>query len=401
MNEHLLKIHPHPSKRISDLVASDPEVINLTVGEPSYGPPLRFLAKIRDMVTQPGGEPAPAFNRYAHSRGVLALRQAIAAYYHRLYGIKLDPQTQIIVTNGAAEAIWLTIFALTNSGDDVIIPDPCYMLYEPITISLGRRAIRVAGKPENAFCLSVHDLEQAVTARTRLLILNSPENPTGAIYERTALENITKFAADRGIHVMHDEVFDCMVYEGRHTPAIAFDLAVSNVVMVNSFSKRFGMTGWRLGWMIAPADITNQVVKAHTYSTLATATPIQEAAAETLNSDDVCMSLAEHREALRHRGQRFQQALSSMGGFAFLGGTVQGGFYLFPEVRQVAQAAGLAASATGSISEVIADHLLKTCKVAVVPGSGFGRSGDGFVRLSFAASDEAIDEAINRFRTRL
>lgn len=394
MNRDLLACRPHPSKQISDAIAADPQALNLTVGEPGYGPPARFLDRVAELTRERGEDPAPAYNRYAHSRGLPKLRAAIAGYYRRRYGLEVDPEAELLVTNGGAEALWLTVFTLTNPGDEVVIPDPCYMLFEPIALSLGRHPVRIRTRAENAFRLDPRDLEAQLTPRTRLVMLNSPENPTGTVYDRATLERILELARERGFHVMHDEVFDSIIFRGEHVPARLLDAKNERVVMVNSFSKRFGMTGWRLGWLLAPPDVVAEAAKAHTFQSLATGTLVQEAAAEALADPESDAEVRGHCEALQAKGARFLQSLETIEGFALPVGPPAGGFYAFVDVTGFGRRIG----ATNGVSDAVVRYLLQHAKVGVVPGNGFGAGGEGYIRISYAAPEAQLEQALERLR---
>ncbi len=246
MNEDLLALRPHPSKAISDAALGIPGLINLSIGEASFGAPRKILDALLDAVSTERQD-ARSFDRYANSRGTPALREAIALRYQRLYGLRVDPATEVLVTHGAAEAIWLAVFTLTNTGDDVLIPDPCYVLYDGIPLSLGRRPVPIRTTAESGFRIQPEQLRQAITPSSRFLILNSPANPTGTMYDESQLEAILAVAAERGLTVLQDEVFDRIVFRGSHTPMGRFDPLLRSTIMVNSLSKLFGMTGWRLG----------------------------------------------------------------------------------------------------------------------------------------------------------
>lgn len=400
MNPDLLATPPHPSKAISDAVAGDPEIVNLTVGEPGYGPPDRFLEAVRARLAIRGEDPPPDYNRYAHSRGVPALRRAISEYYGRRYDLTVDPDRHVLVTHGGAEAIWLTVFALTAPGDEVLIPDPGYMLFEPITRMLGRRPVRVPTRAEAGFVLTPAALEPYAGARSRLLILNSPANPMGTLYDRASLEALAAWARERRLHVLHDEVFDSTVFAGEHTPALGLVPDGEHVILVNSFSKRFGMTGWRLGWLVGGEAVVATAAKAHTLMTLATGTLMQQAAAETLNDPACLHEVADHARALGAKAERFVQGLLEIPGFTLPAGQPAAGFYLFPDVTDFRRLGLLAADgpADDGVSGRVARHLLERAKVAVVPGDAFGACGEGHVRISFAAPEAQLQEALARFR---
>ncbi len=396
LNRDLLAIRPHPSKAIADAAMDDPTIVNLAIGEASYGAPAKVLDSLMALISQRASHSSPRFNRYAHSRGAATLRIAIADRYRRLYRVEVDPETQVLVTHGAAEAIWLAVFTLTNTGDEVLIPDPSYVLYEGIPSSLGRRTVRLATTAEGGFRFGADDLRRAVTAKTRLLILNSPANPTGVMYDAAALEAILAVAREAGIHVLHDEVFDKITFDQAHVPLVQLDPGLQHTIMANSLSKMFGMTGWRLGWMVASPEIVAQALKAHTYMTLAVVNVLQEAVAEALNDPLVEREVEANVAALRARIQRATLALEAMGGFSFPAGPPQGGFYLFPRVERLP--AILDAPEAASAGEAVALHLMTRSKVAVVPGNAYGPSGNRHIRLVAAVPDEILDEGLERIR---
>jgi aminotransferase len=396
LNRDLLACRPHPSKQISDAIAADPEALNLTVGEPGYGPPARLLERVAALTRERGEDPSPSYNRYAHSRGLPKLRAAIAAYYRRRYGLEVDPDAELLVTNGGAGALWLAVFTLTNPGDEVIIPDPCYMLFEPIARSLGRHPVRIRTRAENAFRLDPRDLAERLTARTRLVMLNSPENPTGTVYDRATLERILALGREHDVHVLHDEVFDSILFRGEHVPARLLEPRTERVILVNSFSKRFGMTGWRLGWMLAAPEIVAEAAKAHTFQCLASGTLAQEAAAEALADPAGDDEVREHCTALQAKGLRFLEGLAEIPGFALPAGPPAGGFYAFVDVSELGRRIGVPAGA--SVSDAVVRHLLRYAKVGVVPGNGFGAGGEGYVRISYAAPEAQLQEALERLR---
>lgn len=398
MNRRLLSIRPHPSKKISDAIAGDPDIVNLTVGEPGYGPPAVVLDRIAELVEQRPEDPSPTYDRYTHSRGLPALRRAIAGYYRRGHGLEVDPDGELLVTNGAAEALWLTVFTLTEPGDEVVIPDPCYMLFEPIVEVLGRRAVRIPTRPERLFRLAPEDLREHLTDRTRLVMINSPENPTGTVYDRETLAGLLALVEERGIHLMHDEVFDSLLFEGEHVPARLLEPETRRVVTVNGFSKRFGMTGWRLGWMLAEPEVIAAATKAHTFQCLACGTLVQEGAAAGLSDPATDALVDRHRRELRAKSLRFVEALTEIDGFELPAGPPRGGFYAFVDVRPLYELLRAAGEPEGPPSEVVARYLLDHARVGVVPGNGFGAGGEGFVRISYAAPEDHLREAVSRLR---
>ncbi len=395
MNRDLLSIRPHASKAISDATLLNPALVNLSIGEASFGAPQKVLDALAGALSEPTTETSPRFNRYAHSRGTHGLREAIAQRYRRLYGVEVDPETEVLVTHGAAEAIWLAVFTLTNPGDEVLISDPCYVLYDGITLALGRRVVRLATSAESGFRFTAEQLRAAITPRTRLLILNSPANPTGAFYDREQLKALLAAAAEAGVTVLHDEVFDRVVFEGAHTPLAALDPGFGSTIMVNSLSKLFGMTGWRLGWMVARREVVEQALKAHTYMSLAVATIIQGAVADALNDLAVDAEVEGNVAELERRMLRVKGELESIDGITFPAGAPRGGFYLFPRVTGLARRLDLQGA---SVSEAVTAFLMQNCGVAVVPGNVYGAAGEGQIRLVVAAPDAVLDEALGRMK---
>jgi aspartate/methionine/tyrosine aminotransferase len=270
------------------------------------------------------------------------------------------------------------------------------MLYEPIAISLNRCPVHLSTSEKRHFILDVNQIRDHLTQKARLLILNSPENPTGAVYNNSTLTDILLLAQEHGFYVMHDEVFDCHVYDGVHIPALSIFPDSEQIVMVNSFSKRFGMTGWRLGWFISAPDIVTQATKAHTYISLATGTLIQEVATQILNDKEVDRFVYENALTLSKRRHHFMNELLSIEGFTCPSGLPAGGFYFFMDIKELYRKISPSHTKTESISEEVVRYLLQNCKIAVVPGTAFGPSGEGYVRISFAGSENHLKEAVCR-----
>lgn len=397
MNRDLLSTRSHSTKELSDSIAMDPEVLNLAIGEPGYGPPRRLIeAMIRRLDDGSCNDGVLPIHRYADSRGVPSLRREIAAYYRRLYGLSIDPENQVTITNGATEALWIAIYTLTNPGDEVLIADPTYFLYDRIATSLGRVPVPVPTRVESGFQLQVEAVLPLLSDRTRLLIVNSPCNPTGVLCDRKTLGQLVELARERSFYIVHDEVFDAIVFAGEHVPALTFDPEGERVLMVNSFSKRSGMTGWRLGWLVAPPSVAAQATRSHMFVSLSTGTLIQESAAEILNDPESESEVRARIEGLRRKGERFAEALRQVVGLSIPIAPPAGTFYLFVDAaelhgRKVGDRFG-----PGTRSEQLMRYLLREAKIAVVPGSGFGRQGDGYLRISFAAPEEDLLQAVER-----
>jgi aspartate/methionine/tyrosine aminotransferase len=370
-------------------------LVNLSIGEASFGAPRKVLDAVRDAVST-AETGARTFDHYANSRGTPALRRAIARRYERLYGLRIDPETEVLVTYGAAEAIWLSVFTLTNAGDDVLMPDPHYVIYDGITDSLGRRTVTMPTTAEAGFRIDAAQLAAAITPASRLLILNSPANPTGAMYGQPELQSILEVARARGTTVLHDEVFDRITFGEEHRPLAAFDPRLENTIVVNSVSKLFGMTGWRIGWMVARREIIDLALKAHTYVSLAVPTLLQDAITGAVNDPAVDAEVERNVAALQARVARVARELESLGGFDFPDGLPRAGFYLFPRVTALAERLGM--QNESSVSEAVTRFLMDECGVAVVPGNVYGRGGEGYIRLVIAAPDDVLDEALSRIR---
>lgn len=393
MNRLLHSLAPHSSKRISEYAQRHPGVIDLTVGLPSFGPPQAFGEALEALARLKSG-PALPQDRYAHSKGAPELRYAIARIYAKEQGLDLDPEAELLVTNGAADALWTAILAVTEPGDEILLADPCYMIYPPMVELLGRRPVRVPTDKVAGFALTSERLRAAVTPRSRVLIVNSPANPTGAVHDECALAELCNFAGEHGLVVLHDEVLDRYCYRGDHRSVLAVDRHGVGIA-VNSLSKRFGMAGWRIGWLAATPEVVAQATKAHTYFLLAVNHAVQLAAATALNDPAADAEVYRHAKELRDRGRRFLAALAGVPGFGLPGG-LDGGFYAFVNVREFALLNGLKPDDGQTVGEVVAEHMLYDHGVAVVPGSAFGGAGAEYVRLSFAGCPDYLDAVVQR-----
>lgn len=388
---------PHyASKRISEAVRHDKEVISLSIGEPWFGPPRETAEILARLATNPI-ELAPLVNRYPESLGLLSLRSAISDRYDRLYGLAVDPNHQVLVTHGAAEAIWLSILACTEIEDEILIGDPSYMLYEALVRMLGRVPVRVKTGPQVGFCLTAEQVEEYLSPRARMLILNSPENPTGSICGTEQLQDLLALARQTGILVLHDEVYDAFAFEAKHIPAALLDPEIT--IMTNSFSKKYGMPGWRLGWMVARRSIIELASKVHNYFALACAGVTQYVAAELLQSTRTGDELVANAELVRQRSRWFADEIIKLRGFTLPGGYPKGGLFLFVNVNQLYEALVERGEVKNeSPGEAVADLLLKECKIAVVPGKVYGAGGEDYIRIVVAVEQEALKEAQSRLQ---
>ena len=398
MNRSLEGIAPHASKRISDAVAGHPKVIDLTVGVPDFGPPDTVLARLQSSLSDRSPRVA-SFNRYAPSKGLKHLREEIAQRYRRRYDLRVDPDSEVLVTNGGAEALWLSIFTLTNPGDEVLMADPCYILYDPIVRGLGRRSVRIRTTDQNGHLLRAEELDRHAGPRAKLVLVNSPENPTGAVYDRSDLAAISAAAETRCLYVVHDEVFDDFVFQGEHVPMLTVSTDRDRTIMVNSFSKRFGMSGWRLGWLVGPKEVVSEAAKAHTYLSLAVNTLAQETVLGALNDPAVEAEVRARADELSRRACTYWEAFTAITGTTGERTPPCGGFYLFPRVVSLCERlVGRKRAWNESVGEAVARVLLEKGEIAVVPGSAFGAGGVEHIRISIAAPEWKLQESLRRLQ---
>lgn len=366
-------IKPSGIRKFFDIVSEMKDAISLGVGEPDFDTPWH----IRDEGIY-ALEKGKTF--YTSNAGLKTLREEISNYLNRTQKIKYNPLSEVLVTVGGSEAIDIGLRAVLNSGDEVIIPQPSYVSYEPCTLLAGGKPVIIDLKSENDFRLTADELEQAITEKTKVLILPYPNNPTGAIMERSDLENIARVVKKHDILVMSDEIYGELTYNERHVSIASLDGMQERTILINGFSKAYAMTGWRLGYACAPEPIIKQMTKIHQFAIMCAPTTSQYAAVEALKNgdDDVCEMRTEYNQRRRYLLSRFKE----MGLACF---EPYGAFYVFPNIGEF-----------GLSSEEFATELLREEKVAVVPGTAFGKSGEGFVRISYAYSMENLKTALDR-----
>ena len=368
-----VEIKPSGIRRFFDIAGTMEGVVSLGVGEPDFRTPWQIRnAAIRSLER--------GSTRYTSNRGLEPLREAISEYTDRKYGVRYEPDTEILVTVGGSEAIDMTLRAIVEPGDEVIIPQPSYVCYEPITKLLGGVPVILNTKAENDFKITPDELRALITEKTKLLILPYPCNPTGAIMEREDLEKIAEVLRDTNIGVVSDEIYAELTFGNRHVSVASVDGMRERTVVINGFSKAFSMTGWRLGYACGPAPLIKEITKIHQYAIMCAPTTSQYAAIEALRSCD-----GEVARMLEEYDARRRIIVS---GFNKLGLTCRepkGAFYAFPCIKS-----------TGMSSEEFCERLLYAKKVALVPGTAFGDSGEGFVRASYCYSTEHIKEALRR-----
>ena len=374
LNKTVTEIKPSGIRKFFDIAATMDDVISLGVGEPDFQTPWS-IRKAGIESLQRGK------TKYTSNWGLIELRKEIVNYSKRKYNLEYDPENEVLVTVGGSEAIDAAIRALVAPGDEVIIPQPSYVCYEPITQLAGGKPVIVDLKDENDFKLTAEELKNAITDKTKVLILPFPSNPTGAIMEREDLEEIAKVLEGTNIIVLSDEIYAELTFGGKkHVSPASIDGMWERTITVNGFSKAFSMTGWRLGYACGPKPIIDQIVKIHQFAIMSSPTTSQYAAVEALKNCDEDVGYMVREYDMRRR--------MIVSGFNKIGLTCRepkGAFYAFPSIQS-----------TGMSSEEFCEKLLYSKKVAVVPGTAFGKSGEGFIRASYAYSVEHIKQAIER-----
>lgn len=376
LNRTASAIPPSGIRRFFDIAAEMDDVISLSVGEPDFQTPWHVRDVAIDSLQK-------GRTGYSPNRGFTALCREIGGYYRRRFGLDYDDRTEILVTVGGSEAIDLAVRALVNPGDEVLVPQPSFVCYDPIARMAGAKVVPIVTRRENAFRLTPDELRAAITDRTKLLVLPYPNNPTGAVMRRQHLEAIAEVLRGTDILVLSDEIYGELTYNGvPHVSIASIDGMRERTVVVSGFSKAYAMTGWRLGYALGPAPILSVMTKIHQYAIMCAPTTAQYAAVEALRSGDE--DIARMREEYDLRRRLIVSGFNEMGLECF---EPEGAFYIFPSVQS-----------TGMTSEQFCEELLHQKHVAVVPGSAFGACGEGFVRVSYAYSTAHINEALRRIR---
>lgn len=376
INKTIQSVKPSGIRKFFDIANEMEDVISLSVGEPDFQTPWHIREQgIKSL------EKGKTW--YTPNRGFAQLCQEISNYYERKCGIKYDPSTQTLVTVGGSEAIDLTFRSLIDKGDEVIIPMPSFVCYEPLTIMAGGTPVAINTRNEDNFRLKAEDLEKAITPKSKLLVLPFPNNPTGAIMEREDLEAVAKVVIEHDLIVLSDEIYSELTYGGKNHVSIAqIDGMYERTVIINGFSKSYAMTGWRLGYALGPKEIIDQMTKLHQYGIMSAPTTAQYAAIEALKygDDDV----RKMRDEYDMRRRLVVDSFNDMGLTCF---EPLGAFYVFPCIKS-----------TGLTSEEFCTRLIVDKHIAVVPGTAFGESGEGFVRVSYSYSLKHLKIALERIR---
>ena len=374
MNQTLERLKPSGIRRFFDIANEMDNVISLSIGEPDFSTPWHIREEgIRSLEN--------GKTWYSPNAGLLKLRETIAAYVERHSHLRYDPKDEVLVTVGGSEAIDLGLRTLINPGDEVLIPEPSFVCYAPLTEMAGGVPVPIVTKAQDAFRLTPEALRAAITPRTRVLILPFPNNPTGGVMRREHLEAIAGVLRDTDIIVMSDEIYGELTYgDRRHVSFASLDGMQERTMLISGFSKAFAMTGWRLGYTCGPRELMTQVIKLHQYALMCAPTTAQYAAIEAMHNGDPDVEAMRAEYDMRRR--YIVDRLNGMGLTCF---EPEGAFYVFPSV-----------AVSGLPSEDFCQRLLREKRVAVVPGTAFGDSGEGFVRISYCYSLKHITEAMNR-----
>lgn len=366
-------IKPSGIRKFFDMLSGMDDIVGLTVGEPDFVTPWHIRVAGIDSLEK-------GKTYYTANAGLADLRREIAAYLSRRFTLSYDPATEIVVTVGGSEAIDLTMRALIEPGDEVIVPQPSFVCYGPIAELAHAKPVFIETKEEEGFKLTAEALRAAITDKTKLLILPFPNNPTGAIMTREDLTAIAEVLEGTNIMVLSDEIYGELTYTGHHVSPANIPGMRERTIITSGFSKTYAMTGWRLGYLTAPAPLAKQMLKIHQYAIMSAPTTSQFAAIEALRNGDEDIAMMKNEY---NRRRRFLvNGLHGLGIDCF---DPYGSFYVFPNIKPF-----------GMTSEAFCEKLLYDYKLAVVPGSAFGACGEGYVRISYAYSVEHISKALDR-----
>jgi aminotransferase len=367
------KLSPSGIRKFFDLLSSIDGVISLGVGEPDYTTPWHIREAAIESIEK--GQ-----TMYTSNSGMPELRKELARYLKTEYRVDYDPDTELLITVGVSEALDLTMRALLDPGDEVILPDPSFVAYSSCVILTGGKPVHIPTYEANNFEITAKDIEERLTKKTRAILIGYPSNPTGAVMSRKKLADIAALAMKRDLTVISDEIYSKLIYGAEFTCFASLPGMKEHTVFLGGFSKAFAMTGWRVGYAAAPKEIVAAMTKIHQYTMMCVSTMSQMAALEALKGEQD--SIAEMVEDYNRRRQVIVKGLRDIGLSCF---EPKGAFYAFPSIR-----------CTGMTSEDFAEKLLSEEKVAVVPGSAFGKCGEGYIRCCYATSLPDIEEALKR-----
>ncbi|MCI5651094.1 MAG: aminotransferase class I/II-fold pyridoxal phosphate-dependent enzyme [Ruminococcus bromii] len=374
LNEAARNIKPSGIRRFFDIANEMDDVISLSIGEPDFFTPWHIREAAITALEK-------GKTRYTANRGMIALREEICKFYKKKYQLSYQPETEVLVTVGGSEAIDMALRCIIGEGEEVIIPEPCFVCYDPLTRMAGGVPVAIQTKAENEFRLTADELENAITEKTKALIFPYPNNPTGAVMRREHLEALTEVIIKHDLIVLSDEIYSELTYGDRpHVSIASLPGMRERTIVINGFSKTYSMTGWRMGYAVAPKELIAPMTKLHQYAIMSAPTISQFAAIEALrNGND---DIAEMRDQYDMRRRLIVDGLNRLGLTCF---EPEGAFYVFPSIQS-----------TGMTSDEFCERLIYDKHVAVVPGTAFGACGEGYIRISYAYSIKHLSEALNR-----
>ena len=379
LNRTLRDLPPSGIRKFFDIaneIKAD-DMIALSIGEPDFSTPWHIREKGVSSLEQ-------GKTWYTANAGLLELRAAISRRVNRLTGVEFDPQSEVLVTVGGSEAIDLGIRALVNPGDEVLVPSPSFVCYEPLVAMAGGVPVPIVTRAENGFRLTAEELRAAITPRTKMLILPFPNNPTGAVMRREHIVALAEVLRGTDIMVLSDEIYGALTYGSEpHVSPVSIEGLRERTLLIDGFSNAYAMTGWRLGFVCGPREVMAQLIKLHQYAIMCAPTTAQHAAIEAMEHGDE--DVAHMREEYDSRRRLILKELNDMGLTCF---EPEGAFYVFPSV-----------AVSGLSSEEFCEQLLMKYHVAIVPGTAFGAGGEGFARISYCYSVSHIVEAMKRMRS--
>lgn len=377
LSRRVAAVPPSGIRKFFDIAATMKDVISLGIGEPDFVTP--DVIRAAGIASLNRGE-----TRYTSNSGISELRQAIVAKWAQLYGVACHPDNECLITVGGSEALYLVLTALLNPDDEVIIPEPCFVSYEAEVIFAGGTPVPIATHVETAFQVTAAQIEAAITPRTRAILINYPNNPTGAILDPERMLEIAAVAERYDLIVISDEIYDRLTYAAPHITFSSLPGMRDRTIIIGGFSKDYAMTGWRLGFALGPADILDAMRKVHQFTIMSAATTAQVAAITALTDPRAEEAVLTMRASYDERRKLLVAGLNSIGLPTF---EPRGAFYAFPDIR-----------ASGMDSDKFAWTLLEEERVAAVPGPAFGAGGEGYVRMCYATAQDQLEEALERMQ---
>ena len=371
--DRVSSLKPSGIRKFFDIVATMKDVISLGIGEPDFPTPKPILDAGIDALSR--GD-----THYTSNSGLIELRNALTTNIKQLYDVEYQPATEMVITVGVSEALYLALTAILNPGQEVIIPTPCFVAYQPEVVLAGGVPVEVPSRVEDNFQPNLEAIVMAVTPRTKAILIGYPNNPTGAVASRETLEELLRIAEKHDLVVISDEIYDRLVYGLPHVCFASIPGAWPRTITLGGFSKDYAMTGWRIGYAAAPEDILRGLLRIHQYTIMSAPTSAQHAALEALQTGEPFV-----QEMVLEYDRRRKLIVSGMNRLGLPTFEPCGAFYAFPQI-----------SVTGMDEETFAQRLLEEERVAVVPGTAFGSGGEGFVRCSYATAYEKIEEALRR-----